>query len=82
VPRREIADPLLQLNSLLRLFFQQRLAPDWRDPARAVAFFAKPLAARKPARHSPAALADWALVIGLLSIRDHAAEYKAKMLRR
>jgi hypothetical protein len=72
---------MLRLNSLLRLF-QQRLAPDWRDPARAMAFFAKPVAARKPAKHSAAALAGWALVICLLSIRDHILEYKAKKLSR
>jgi hypothetical protein len=67
--------------SLFHLF-EQLLAPDPRDPTRAVAFVAKPLASRKPAGHPAAALADWALVIGLLSIRDHAPEYKAKMLRR
>ena len=61
--------------------FKQRLAPDGRDPARAVAFGAKPRATRKPAGHATAALADWALVICPLNIRDHVSEYMAEMQR-
>ena len=55
--------------------FEQLLAPDRRNAAGAMAFRTKVLAAWKPTRHPAAALADWALVIGLLSIRDHASEY-------
>jgi hypothetical protein len=58
------------------------LTPNWRCSARAVAFGAKSRSARKPAGYSTATLADWALVIGALSIRDHALEYKPKMRRR
>jgi hypothetical protein len=61
--------------------FEQCLAPDGCNPARATAFGAKPRATRKPARHTTAALADWALVIGPLSIRDHAPEYTLEMQR-
>jgi hypothetical protein len=61
--------------------FEQCLAPDGCDPARAMAFVTKPRATRKPARQTTAALADWALVISPLSIRDHAIEYTTKMYR-
>jgi hypothetical protein len=81
------AYPQASLNICLRLRprlhpLEQGLAPDWRGPARTVTLRAKPRAAREPAGHTAAAAADWALVISLLSIRDHAPEYKAKIRHR
>ena len=64
------------------LALEDLLTPNWRCSARAVAFGAKSRSARKPAGYSTATLADWALVIGALSIRDHALEYNPKMCRR
>lgn len=55
--------------------FQQCLAAVRCNPARAMAFGAKPRATWKPARHTTATLADRALVICPLSIGDHAPEY-------
>src|SRR5262249_4116726 len=70
-----LGTPLLQA-------LENLLAPYWRCSARTVTLRAEPRSPREPAGHSAAALANWTLVVGILSIRDHTPEYKAKMRQR
>jgi hypothetical protein len=80
---RNVPQPrhLLPLHPLLGLF-QQRLAPDRRDSAGAMAFRAKLSATRESTRHPVAALANWAFIIGGFNANWHAPKYRTNLTRR